>query len=385
MSSLRSKWITAFKHVLPTYLLIHMLFVVLTLFSTLFFVSDFSTNTLPLWSLVNMWNRWDSIHYTFITAQGYDSAWRTAFFPLFSSLGHAGMLLIHNPFVAGLVVSNIANLVMLVVLYQLVKEEFGEEQAARTILYVSIFPTAFFFVAAYTESLFLCLVVLCFYQMRHDRWLLAGIFGFLACLTRSSGIFLLLPCAYEYLRTHEFSWRKIRFNALGIALIPLGLVLYSAYCYKRFGDALAWYHAQAMWNRQFHIPVETLLLGFKAIKYAPGFLSFFALRNLLDLISIIFILIMIVLMLIGPWKWRRSHISYVIYAVALYLFLLSFPVGNNPVPLQSIPRYMLAIFPTFIIASNIGKHRYFHNTYVLMSGLLLFLCCILFITGHWMT
>jgi Gpi18-like mannosyltransferase len=385
MSAMRSKWVAAFKHVLPTYLVIHIMFAVMTVFSVLFLVGDFSTNALPIRSLLHAWNHWDTEHYVFVAAHGYDSPWRTAFFPLFSLLTHVGMIVVRNAFLAGIIVSNIANLLMLMVLYQLVKEDFGEEQATRAGLYLSIFPSAFFLVAAYTESLFLCLVLLSFYQMRHSRWLWAAIFAFFACLTRSSGIFLLLPWAYEYLRTHEFSWRKIRFGVLSILLIPSSLVLYSGYCYLRFGDALSWYHAQSIWNRQFHIPMATLLLGFKEIKYAPGLLSFFSLRNILDLISILFILVMITLMLVGPWRLRRGQISYVIYAVSLYLFLLSYPVAYNPVPLQSIPRYMLAIFPIFIIASNLGKHRYFHDAYLFISGSLLFFSCLLFLTGHWMT
>jgi Gpi18-like mannosyltransferase len=66
-------------------------------------------------------------------------------------------------------ISNVAGLVMLMVLYQLVREDFGSEIAERAVLYLAIFPTAFFFAAAYNESLFLCLALLSFYYMRHGQ------------------------------------------------------------------------------------------------------------------------------------------------------------------------------------------------------------------------
>jgi 4-amino-4-deoxy-L-arabinose transferase-like glycosyltransferase len=58
---------------------------------------------------------------------------------------------------------------MLMVPYQLVREDFGSEIAERAVLYLAIFPTAFFFAAAYNESLFLCLALLSFYYMRHGQ------------------------------------------------------------------------------------------------------------------------------------------------------------------------------------------------------------------------
>jgi Gpi18-like mannosyltransferase len=78
-------------------------------------------------------------------------------FPPLSTFGD-GAYLIGDPFIAGLIISNVAGLIGMTVLYQLVKEDFGEDQAVNAVLYFSIFPSAFFLAAAYTESLFLCLV-----------------------------------------------------------------------------------------------------------------------------------------------------------------------------------------------------------------------------------
>src|SRR5262249_31080871 len=152
----------------------------------------------------------------------------TAFFPLYPlvmrGLAH---FIHHNYLVAGLFISNVALLVVSIVLYQLVLEDFGQERANCTVLYISVFPTAFFLASGYNESLFLCLALLCFYQIRHGRWWPAGIFGILASLTRSAGLLLIVPFCYEYLQLHQFRLRAIRLDVVSIALIPAGIALFA--------------------------------------------------------------------------------------------------------------------------------------------------------------
>src|SRR5436853_851783 len=94
-----SKWLLALKQVLPTYLIAHVVFGALTLFSSLFALGDFSVNSLPLHTLLQEWNRWDTGQYTAIAQHGYDGLWRTAFFPLFPLLEKIGAYLVHDPFI----------------------------------------------------------------------------------------------------------------------------------------------------------------------------------------------------------------------------------------------------------------------------------------------
>jgi len=380
MHTYQNKWLLALKCVLPIYLTVHALFAVLTLFSSLFTIDDFSSKSLPLSTLWKAWDRWDTGHYKDIATRGYDKVWRTAFFPLYPLVERAVTFLIHHLFTAGLVVSNVAGLIALVVLYQVVKEDFDEECAGKSVLYLSIFPSAFFLADAYTESLFLCLVLLSFYQIRRHNFWLAGIFGFFACLARSAGIFLLFPLTYELLRR-----RQLRFDLLSVALIPAALVGYSVYCFTRFGDFLAWEHAQNTWHHQFHLSSETLFMTLQAMRHSLGLLCFQTLHNALDFVSVLFVLCVVAFMVIGPYRLRREHLAYVMYAVPLVLFFLSAPViGDPPIPLQSVPRYMLEVFPVFIVAGHMGKHRWFHEGYVLISGGLLCISCLLFLVGHWM-
>jgi Gpi18-like mannosyltransferase len=375
------KWYNAFKQVLPIYLAIHLAFLILTYLATLFSFPNFSPKALPLSSLWHSWYRWDSGHFTHIATYGYDAAWRTAFFPLFPLLERSLAFLTYDEFVAGLIVANLAGLVMLVVLFRLVQEDFDSEQAYRTVLYLSVFPTAFFFAAAYNESLFLCLALLSFYHMRHGHWWLAGMFGFLASLTRSAGLLLLVPFLYEYLRQHDFKIKTIRFDIISSIIIPAGLGIFTLYCYFQFHDLLAFSHSQAVWHHELHGPWHGLIDSFVAI-IRHAILSFDSMHNVIDLSAGLLMLILVFLCFIGPWKFSRDRWAYALYATITYLFSLLFPLAGG-FPLASVPRYMLEIFPAFIVLAAIGKKKQFNLYYLTLSGAVLSFMLFQFLTGGW--
>ncbi len=80
-----------------------------------------------------------------------------------------------NLVIAGIVISLACYAGVVVVLFRLVALDFGERTAFRAVLYVSIFPTAFFFQAVYGESLFLLTALLSIYWCRTVHWRLAGL------------------------------------------------------------------------------------------------------------------------------------------------------------------------------------------------------------------
>jgi hypothetical protein len=359
-------------------------FLLLTYLSTLFAFTpkNFSLYALPLSTLVQSWDRWDSNHFVEIATKGYDVAYRTAFFPLFPMLESALAFLTHDAFVAGLIISNIAGLGMLTVLYRLVREDFDGERAYRTVLYLSVFPTAFFFAAAYNESLFLFFALLSFYYMRRGSWWLAGLCGFLASLTRSAGLFLLLPFLYEYLRQHHFKLSNMRFDILGSLGIPGGLGVFALYCYLRFHDPLAFSHAQQTgWLRDMHGPWHGLIDSFLMIT-RRGMLSFDSIHNVIDLSAGILMLILTILCFVGPWKFPRELWAYSLYAASMYLFILMFPVAGG-FPLAALSRYVLEVFPAFIVLANMGKSRQFNLYYLTLAGALLAFMLMQFLTGYW--
>ncbi|TMD66472.1 MAG: hypothetical protein E6I91_09180 [Chloroflexi bacterium] len=378
-----SNWFHAFKQILPIYLSLHLAFLILTYLSALFVIGNFSTKTLRISTLWLAWFRWDSGHFTFIANNGYDAAWRTAFFPLFPLLERGGVFFTHDPFIAGLIISNLAGLGMLVVLYRLVQEDFDAERAFRTVLYFSVFPTAFFFVAAYNESLFLLLTLLSFYHLRRGNWWLAGLFGLLASLTRSAGIVLFLPFCYEYLRQHQFSIQKVRFAVASSLCIPAGLAIFALYCSYQFHDPLSFSHAQVAWSRHLHAPWRGLINSFTVI-FNRHVLSFDSIHNVIDLGACLFILGLVVLCFVGPWKFPRAYQVYGIYALLIYIFSVIFPIdGTGSTPLGAFSRYMLEVFPAFIVLAAIGKKQWFNLYYLVLSISILSFMLLQFLIGGW--
>jgi len=379
------KWASAAVAISPTYVAIHIGFFLITCLSFLFTHGDFDGFWVQPHDIANAWHHWDTGHYMSISQHGYTEAYRSAFFPLYPLL----MRLLtpftqHDPLLAGLLLSDSAGFFLLIVLYQLVREDFSAERADRTVLYLSLFPTAFFFAAGYTESLFLCLTLFGFYNLRRGNWWLAGAFGFFASLTRSAGIFLLLPFCYEYLRQHEFSLKRVRFDVISGGLIAAGAGFFSLYCYYKFHDFLAFSHAQTYWNHHLALPWVGIIGSINAISISSGIISFQSMRNLLDLVPDLLMLVVIILMFVGPVRFPRSLWSYAIYTAFLYVFLQIFPVGGTGLfPLQSVSRYLLELFPAFILIAAFGKSRMFHMNYLVICGALLFFLLTQFLTGHW--
>jgi Mannosyltransferase (PIG-V) len=375
-------WYIAFKNILPTYFIIHLVFFIITCLSVLFSIKDFSSQHLNISTLWQSWLHWDTYNFIAVAVNGYSVSWLTAFFPLFPLLERCLMFLVHDPLIAGLIVSNLSGLGMLIVLYRVVQEDFDDKVASRTVLYFSVFPAAFFFAAIYSESLFLFLALLSFYQMRHSRWWLAGIFGALTALTRSTGLFLILPFCYEYLRQHDFKLKNIRFDIASGLCIIAGTGLFALYCYYLFHDPLAFSHAETRWDRKLSVPGYAILRTVHAIIISPGGLSFQSLRNILDLIPDLFMVVLVILSFVGPWKFQRSLWVYAIFAATFFIFAQLFPFAGL-YPLQSTTRYLLSVFPAFIVLAAIGKNRTLDVGYLLISGSMLFFLLTQFLTNHW--
>jgi hypothetical protein len=383
----REKWITALIQVSPAYLGIHLAFFIISALSLLFTHGDFDPIKYSLNSLWQSWNRWDTVHFIHIAQKGYDVKLETAFFPLYPLLIKiVAHFIQHSDFIAGLIVSNIALLILLVVLYQLVLEDFDEACAYHSVLYLLIFPSAFFLVAAYSESPFLCFVVLSFYQMKHGRWWLAGFFGLLASLTRSSGILLVIPFLWEYLYQRQFRLKSIQGGILAALLIPTGVALFALYCWHRFGNPLEFSVVEAApgWDRHLNWPWVGIILDVQLIQSTGTILDYVSLRNLLDLIPDVFLLLPLLTAFIGPWRLPYKLWSYVLFGLMFWLFFNLYPrIGSGADPLTSQSRYMIEVFPAFIFLAISGKHRTIHACYVMVSSAMLFFMLIQFLSGHW--
>ena len=118
-------------------------------------------------------------------------------------------------------------------LYRLLARESDPDTALLSVFLLLAFPVSYFLTAVYSESLFLLLIVLFFYCLRNQKFFLAGIAGLFAALTRSVGLFLIIPLGMELFRYLRSSQRKSILLYLPLLLIPLGSGIFSTYLYAQ--------------------------------------------------------------------------------------------------------------------------------------------------------
>ncbi len=295
---------------------------------------------------------WDSAHYLQIVRHGYDyvpgTGGSVAFFPLYPLLIRASdCFLPHGDVLAGLVVGHMALAAAVVYLYRLVRLDFGERVAWRTLWFLLIFPGAFFFSALYTESLALLGLTGAFYHARRGQWLRAGLFGASMSATKLIGLLLPIPLGVELLAQRALSWRRPR-PLLALALAPLGALAYFAYLQAQFGNALAYFEAQRVgWQRPAFSVAPGLVLSVRWLLggdpgmldpfYPPTMVVWPVFFLLLDALSLLLFAVA------GVVLWRRVRASYgalVLSSVAV-LALSGLP--------QSLNRYVAILFPAFIL------------------------------------
>jgi hypothetical protein len=393
-------WWKATLAILPTFLITRFIFLLLSYFGgVLFFVKNYVPTVIPFHTILYHWYYWDAKRFTDIATRGYTSLDYAAFFPLYPALIHAFTVLTHRDVLeSSMFISNVAFLGMLIVLYRFVAVEFDKETAQRTALYISIFPTALFFFAGYNESLFLLLTLLCFYTLRRGSWWLAGLFGLLATLTRSSGIFLALIFVCEYLRQNwpqlREAWQhkqlsdKIRplLQLPAVLLIPLGLAIYSYGLYRRFQKPFAFIEAQKFWREGLTFPLYAPLATLKKILTLP-FFTFTTVHNIIDFSAAVLFAALLVLCFVGPEKIKRSQWTFPLFGLLILVTTMLYPNLPRPSgiydPLASTQRLVLEAFVGFIILARYGRRPWFNQLYLLISLPLLAFLTLQFMTGHW--
>ena len=341
-------------------------------------------------ALFTSWNHWDAANYVRIAQYGYQTPFDFAFFPLFPLLISALAYPLAYPlafgswsYIAmGMIISNLALLGALFILYQLAADIGGDQVARRTLLYLCIFPTAFFFFTSYNESLFLLLASGSFLALRRQKWWLAGLLGFLTALTRNAGPILAIPYLYELWLARE-SILATRKNAvlgiLPIVLIPLGTVLYCIYCWKVTGNPLAWATVQYHWSRVFTWPWRGIWQALYELVWNQPFGSFNQAHIILDLSATIGFLILIIL------GRSRLRTSYTLWTAVFLVYVLLGPSTGQRDSLISNQRFVLEFFPAFITLAMLGiKYPRFHQALLMLFPALLAILSILFVMNSWM-
>ena len=203
-----------------------------------------------------------------------------AMFPAYPLVGRAAAAVSGlPPGVALVVLSQIFLFVTLILLIDYVRRRSPcgpADLPGYVALALALCPVGFFFRVAYSESMFLLLVLLAMHGMLR-RWpvaVVAGIIG-LATGTRAVGVALIPPLILSVWRWHPTPARRAAVLAYAIPLSCCGLIGYMAYQGYEFGDPLVFVRAQNGWQFRPDVPPERHLQAVATLEpiwsaYDPG-------------------------------------------------------------------------------------------------------------------
>lgn len=334
------------------------------------------------------WQHWDVYSYIGIALKGYGSLRDTAFFPLWPlcirALGFVFGSTVNGDYLAGMLLANFFFYLALVLLYQLLSEDFEPSVARNTAFYLAFSAYAIFFFVGYTESLFLFLCVATFWCLQRGHYWLAGLCGGLVGLTHSQGVLLFIPfvvlvvqrCWPDKGEPFKWAnWRPLLRAGWPLVLIPAGVLLYMLYLWIALGNPLAFSAGEAeSWGRHLTFPLWSLVLTAQTFfQPQPNGL------HELNAIDFIFCLLPLVLLLVG---WKKIPLHYALFALAITLFNMCYPQGTQE-PLTAAPRYMLMVFPVFVILGKWGKNPYLDRLITVCSVCLFALNTLLYVRHYW--
>jgi Gpi18-like mannosyltransferase len=349
------------------------------------FIADLRIPPVGLANFWFSWMHWDVLAYIGVAQNGYRLVEDTVFFPLWPLLIHGTGALFgasHTAYyIAGLVLSNLFFYLALVIFYHLLSKDFDSTVARNSLFYLTFSPYAIFFFLGYTESLSLFLYLAAFLCLQNSRYWLAGLCGFLAALTHSQGVLLVIPFAIVILQRfwlrdrEQINWRQKLCACLPLLLIPLGVVVFMLYLWITKGSPLLFSIQEAQfWHRHLTFPLWSMVLNIQAIFHAPN--TYFQFINVLDLPCVCVPLVILVL------GWKRLPLEYALFALATILLNISYPQGVLE-PLSAVPRYMLLVFPVFVILGTWGKNPRLDRVITVCLFTLFVLNILLFVKHSW--
>ena len=330
--------------------------------------------------LLDGWARWDAGWYAQIVDHGYmnvavgpSGQMNVAFYPFYPLVVSILDVVVNNALLSTIIVSNLAALAAIILMYRLVEERFDKEVAWKSVLLLTVYPFSFYLSTGYSEALFLLLVVAAVYSAEKGKWLVAGLLGLFAAATRVPGLVLLPTLGLRYLESIDFRLRNIKANVLGLGLIVFGPLAFFAYLGIRFADPLIQFRATRVpgwWESGLNIP------GLVATVRA-----FFQWRDLLTgayPVVPIFNLFMAALFLASTiYVFKYVSRSWGVLSLLLIGFGFGQWIGWG--------RYVIAAFPVYVAWALILRKREAFEVVLIISSLLLALVTILYVQWYWVS
>lgn len=314
---------------------------------------------LPNWAVnwLAPWANFDGVHYLAIAGEGYTDQGR--FFPVYPSVIAFFSWLMGGAATFGLtqlLIASVASisifLAMIIIWFKLLTKYYTNGESLWTLALFISFPTSFFLVATYSESLFLLLVGITLLLAHHRRWWLAIGCAAIVSITRLTGISIIPALLFLYWQQQNFprvtqltrnQW--FGFTRIGIPL--LSLIGYAYFNSVKWGDWLYFVHAHGQLGNSrtttsLVFPLVTLYRYLKIITSLSPALHEFRVAWL-ELLSCFWMLGLAAL------SWVRKIPPFLLIFAGLTL-ILPFLSGT----LTGFPRYSLVALPFFIPLSSLS-------------------------------
>ena len=339
---------------------------------------------LPSW--VWSFGNFDGVHYLRIAQNGYSDAYYQAFFPLFPLLirffnffprqAALNTQIFVDPsyFYTAIILVNLLLLMSIFVIGKIV----DKKNFVWSVLLLLSFPTAFYFGAVYTESLFLIELLLFALFLKNKKYVFAAIAALFASATRLIGVILPLVLLFDVVKNEHLlqdrSWKK-GFNKLILPLLisPLGLAGFMWYLWARFGNPLSFIGVQSGFGAgRSSLPIITLPQVF--FRYLKMFATVESSYQLFSVsLEFSFALLGIFLLI---WGFKKVNFSWWLFSALVYLL----PTLTGT--FSSIPRYLIFSYLVFIPAL-LKLSTVTRKALVIGMSIIQFILITLFTRGYW--
>jgi hypothetical protein len=276
--------------------------------------------------LLGVWQRFDSLWYLYIAQHGYSRPESIVFYPLYPALIRilSGLT---GPIGTALLLSTVFAWLAFWGLQRLLSQDLSPQAVRRTLLLFAFWPGSFILFAAYAEALLLACIVWAVYLARRGQWTYAATFGVAALIAKAAGALVLVPLLV-------LAWRNgVRRSWPCLALVPVAFA-YPLWLHFAMRSSMADAY-RTYWHTQTVFPWTTLM-------DAAGL----AMRTHDAMLIINAVALVLFIILVVGGVRRLEYLLYSLAALALFLTKHTDPV------LQSTLRYLLVIFPAFIVMNR---------------------------------
>ena len=361
---------------------------------TVSFPHEVARHPSVLWGVLG---KWDTGYYLSIAAHGYPAHTTSAAanhaglaFYAFGPLYPAAVALTHG--ITGIaylasaeLVSTAALVVALAALWKILDLDLGVRVADASCVMLLAWPSAFFLVAPYPESLTLAVVTLSYLAVRRGHFVAAGLLAAAAVAGKSYLVVLLVALAMEawsaprdratWRAGRDLAWLSpMRVTAGRIVSLAAPtaafLVAWIAYQRARFDTWIPFIRSQALWNRHFDGPWNSIGKAVSDLVHLR--LLDTSIESIVELFDLVTVILLAVAAVIVYVRIRHS------YGVLLGLAWCVFTFQTI---LQSQSRDVLVLFP-FFAALGVWVARHLWRERAL---LFLFLPCGYFLLERFVT